>query len=114
MGASGRSPRGRGRGAGVVIRPGEGGERSIGEEPQDGVGSRAQEKEVERVRASGSLLAGDLTTTLRASQSSPGMETRAGEAPWDAALASSIAVMALTMTVGSRSGSAVARLSECS
>jgi hypothetical protein len=25
MGASGRSPRGRGRGAGVVIRPGEGG-----------------------------------------------------------------------------------------
>jgi hypothetical protein len=56
------------------------------------------------VRASGSLLAGDLTTTLRASQSSPGMETRAGEAPWDAALASSIAVMALTMTVGSRSG----------
>jgi hypothetical protein len=108
MGASGWSPRG------VASHPGEGGDRSIGKEPQDGVGSQAWEKEDKWASVSGSLLARDLTTPLRASQSSWGMTESGGEVPWEAAWASSMTETALAMIAGSRSRTTVERLSECS
>jgi hypothetical protein len=109
MGASGWSPS-EGEGGWMGMRPGEGGEMSIGEEPADPGVSRARLNDAERVSISGTQLGGGRVATRRASQKAAGMLSRAGVASWEEDRASSMATMVCSMTDGSRRGTASAKV----